>query len=66
MFFGTFIDREAYFFDTTHFPAIAAKYPLRGRGSYHIKGRVDNDFDYYTINVSFIERLDEIVWEDLV
>ena len=66
MFFGTFIDSEGYFFDTTHFPAIAAKYPLRGRGSYHIKGRVDNDFDYYTINVSFIERLDEIVWEDLV
>lgn len=57
MHFGTFLDREGYFFDTVHFPPVAAKYPFRGRGVYLIRGTVTEEFDVYSIEVSFIEKL---------
>jgi DNA-directed DNA polymerase III PolC len=52
MWFGTFIDREGDFFDTTHFPTTSsAIYPFRGKGCYLILGKVVLDFDVPSIEV---------------
>ncbi len=58
MAFGTFLDCEGRFFDTTHFPKVNARYPFRGRGCYMIKGRVDEEFGFQSITVSEMHRLD--------
>jgi DNA polymerase-3 subunit alpha len=51
MLFGTFLDQNGHFVDTTHFPPVAKAYPLRGRGVYKIVGRVAVEFGYYSIEV---------------
>jgi len=60
MHFGTFIDEEGRFFDTTHFPNIASKYPFRGKGFYFLRGKVIEDFDYPMIEVDFMDKLPTI------
>lgn len=50
--FGTFIDMEGHFFDTTHFPEVAAKYPFRGKGVYTVTGKVVEEFGFYSIEVA--------------
>ena len=55
--FGTFLDRDGYFFDTTHFPQVAAKFPFRGRGVYGIKGKVSVEFDYPSVEVIAMKKL---------
>lgn len=57
MFFGTFLDEDGDFIDTVHFPPVAAKYPFRGKGIYQIIGKVLNEFDCITIEVTQMERL---------
>jgi DNA polymerase-3 subunit alpha len=58
--FGTFIDRSGYFIDTTHFPNVARDYPFRGRGVYHITGKVVEEFGFYSIEVSQMSKLSYI------
>ncbi|MFM8432836.1 MAG: DNA polymerase III subunit alpha [Bacteroidota bacterium] len=58
MVFGTFIDREGRYFDTTHFPDVVSKYPLRGRGCYRISGKVDAEFGCCSITVHSLEKLE--------
>jgi DNA-directed DNA polymerase III PolC len=55
--FCTFLDREGRFFDTTHFPPSLAKYPFRGKGMYHVKGKVVDDFDFPSIEVEWMDKL---------
>jgi DNA-directed DNA polymerase III PolC len=55
--FCTFIDREGRFFDTTHFPPSLAKYPFRGKGMYHVKGRVVDDFDFPSVEVEWMDKV---------
>ena len=57
MHFGTFLDVEGDFIDTVHFPPIAAKYPFRGRGVYRITGRVLEEFDAISIEVTQMFRI---------
>ncbi len=57
MSFGTFIDSEGYFFDTTHFPNVLAKYPFAGKGCYQIKGKVVEEFGFPSIEVTYMEKL---------
>lgn len=57
MFFGTFLDREGHFIDTVHFPPVAKSYPVSGWGLFYIKGKVMEEFDAITIEVTAIERL---------
>lgn len=57
MHFGTFYDHRGEVFDTVHFPDIATKYPLRGRGFYAIKGKVVDDFGVSTIEVAWMDKL---------
>jgi DNA polymerase-3 subunit alpha len=55
--FGCFLDKEGRFFDTTSFPAVAAKYPYRGRGVYEIEGTVAEEFGFYSIEVMSVRRV---------
>lgn len=57
MFFGTFIDTAGDFIDTVHFPPVAAKYPFRGRGVYLLRGKVVEEFGFYSLEVSQMEKL---------
>lgn len=57
MYFGTFIDVKGNPIDTVHFPIIAKKYPFRGRGVYRITGKVTQEFDCVSIEVSEMEKL---------
>lgn len=55
--FATFVDREGFFFDTVHFPDTAAQHPFTGRGVYHIRGKVAEEFGFYSIETEHMEKL---------
>lgn len=57
MSFGTWLDKEGRFFDTTHFPPSLQRYPFRGKGCYLIIGKVVLDFGFPSIEVTKMERL---------
>lgn len=65
MYFATWIDESGKFFDTTHFPKIAEQFPIRGRGCYRIKGKVAEEFDFYSIDLMEMYRLDNLTRNDL-
>ena len=60
--FGTFLDQEGAFIDTTHFPNVSKNYPFRGRGVYAITGVVVEEFGFYSIEV--IQMYKEPMIED--
>jgi DNA polymerase III alpha subunit len=60
MAFGTYIDRNGDWIDTTHFPYVLKKYPIWRRGCYLIKGKVVEDFGFYSIDVTEMQYLDSI------
>ncbi|MBP6183808.1 MAG: hypothetical protein KA479_02640 [Saprospiraceae bacterium] len=55
--FGTWLDQEGLFFDSTHFPPSLAKYPFRGKGIYLMSGRIVLDFGFPMIEVDVLEKL---------
>ena len=55
--FGTWLDTEGHFFDSTHFPPSLAKYPFRGRGCYLLKGKIVLDFGFPSIEVTAMQKL---------
>ncbi len=57
MWFGTFLDSQGNFLDTTHFPASTPVYPFRGKGCYLISGRVVEDFGFPSIEVIQFAKL---------
>ena len=57
MHFGTFIDVEGDFFDTTHFPKSLEKYNFRGHGIYLILGRVEEEFGFPSLVVEKMAKL---------
>ena len=64
MAFGTWLDVDGYFFDSTHFPKIIKEHPFRGRGIYRINGRVDEEFGFCSLTVSAMEKLPTMGLED--
>jgi DNA-directed DNA polymerase III PolC len=58
MMFGTFIDQQGTFFDTTHFPKVYYDFPLRGKGCYLITGKVAEEFGFCSIDVLKIKFMD--------
>ena len=44
--FGTWVDAEGNYFDTTHFPKELEAYPFSGPGCYLLLGKVVVDFDF--------------------
>lgn len=55
--FGTFVDREGDWIDTVHFPPVVKRCPFKGRGIYLIKGKITQEFDFYSIEVTSCERM---------
>lgn len=49
--FGTFIDLDGHFIDTTHFPQVCFRHPFRGKGVYRIIGKIVEEFDFMSIEV---------------
>jgi DNA-directed DNA polymerase III PolC len=57
MFFGTFLDEDGDWIDTVLFPDIASRFNFKGNGCYLIKGKVSLEFAFYTLEVTYLERL---------
>ncbi len=57
MCFGTFIDANGDFFDTTHFPPSLRQYPFNGGGVYLILGTVVEEFGFPSIEVHKMAKL---------
>jgi error-prone DNA polymerase len=58
--FGTFLDDEGNFFDTTHFSYALTRYPFRGKGVYLILGKVVEEFDFPSIEVEKMAKLEMV------
>jgi len=61
MYFGTFLDQSGNWVDTVHFPLVAQKYPFTGKGIYRITGKVVEEFDFPSIEVTHLERMPYVV-----
>lgn len=60
MYFGTFRDTEGRWIDTVHFPPSAKAYPFTGPGCYELKGKVVEEYDFMTIEVDYMKRLETV------
>jgi DNA polymerase-3 subunit alpha len=58
MAFGTFLDDEDTFFDTTHFSQSLKTYPFKGLGVYLILGKVVEEFGFPSIEVEKMAKLE--------
>jgi DNA-directed DNA polymerase III PolC len=58
--FGTWLDRDGYFIDSTHFPPVAAKYPFRGRGIYELFGKIVVEFDFFSLELIAMRKLEYV------
>ena len=57
MCFGTFTDTEGMWVDTVHFPSSIKQYPIVGPGCYLLNGKVTEEFDFVSIEITEIRRL---------
>ncbi|MGZ3866493.1 MAG: DNA polymerase III subunit alpha [Bacteroidia bacterium] len=64
MYFGTFLDEDGYWIDTVHFPDSAEKYPFSGPGCYVLKGKVTEEFDFVSITVDSMKRVNTLNRDD--
>ena len=55
--FGTFLDHEGNWMDTVHFPDVTNRTPLTGKGYYHMKGKVVEDFGVYSVEVNWMRKI---------
>lgn len=55
--FGTWLDKEGYFIDSTHFPPVAARYPFRGKGIYELTGKIVEEFDFLSLEMIAMRKL---------
>jgi DNA polymerase-3 subunit alpha len=57
MYFGTFLDTEGDWIDTVHFPPSAKQFPFSGPGCYMMKGKVTEEYDFVSLEVSEMRRM---------
>ncbi len=57
MYFGTFLDKHGEWLDTVHFPDIARRYPVQGKGFYEMKGKVVEDFGVFSVEVDYCRKV---------
>ncbi len=55
--FGTWIDPDGSYFDTTHFAKCLKEYPFLGGGCYLLQGRVDVDFGFPSLVIEKMAKL---------
>lgn len=58
MYFGTFTDLDGQWIDTVHFPPHSYKQPFSGPGVYKMRGKVVEEYDFVTLEVTDIKRMD--------
>lgn len=58
MHLATFLDDEGEFFDTVHFPKALKSYPFKGNGIYLILGKISSEFDYPSLIVEKLGKLE--------
>jgi DNA-directed DNA polymerase III PolC len=63
MSFGTFLDKNGIFFDTTHFPNVFKQFPFQGKGCYLITGKVAEEFKFFSIDVIEMQKLGNVLFE---
>lgn len=57
MAFGTFLDVNGDFFDTTHFPPCLKEFPFKGNGVYLIMGKIVEEFGFPSMEVEKMAKL---------
>lgn len=57
MYFGTFFDPQGDWVDSVHFPESARQHRLTGRGYYHLRGKVVDDFGVYSVEVHWMRKI---------
>jgi len=57
MYFGTWVDFEGTYFDTTHFPDNLQQYPFLGGGCYLLLGTVEVDYHFPTLTILKMAKL---------
>ncbi len=57
MYFYTWVDAQGDLFDSVHFPPSVARSPFRGRGCYLLRGKITEDFGFYSIEAIEMEKL---------
>jgi len=57
MFFGTWVDADGNYFDTTHFPDCLEKYPFLGGGCYLLLGIVEVDYHFPTLTITKMAKM---------
>ena len=60
MAFGTFLDEAGLWLDSVHFPPSLKATPFRGPGIYVIEGKVMDEFDFLSIEVIKLTRLENV------
>ena len=65
MSFGTFTDIEGNWIDTVHFPPSLKHYPFIGPGCYILTGKVMEEFDFMSIEINKMERLETANRDDI-
>ena len=55
--FGTWVDSNGDFFDSTHFPDVLRRFPFKGPGVYLLEGIVRVEFNFPTVEVDKMDRL---------
>lgn len=55
--FGCYMDRHGRLWDGVHFPDVALRYPILGRGIHLLTGRIEEEFGHYSMQVEMAERL---------
>jgi DNA polymerase-3 subunit alpha len=57
MYFGTWLDKEGEWLDTVHFPDAGNRNPFTGPGCYLIRGKVVEEYGFYSIETNWLKRL---------
>ena len=57
MYFGTFIDAAGDWIDSVHFPDVADRHALTGKGFYAMKGKVAEEFGVYSLEVQAMQKI---------
>lgn len=57
MYFGTWLDVEGEWLDTVHFPDANNRNPFTGPGCYLIRGKVVEEYGFYSIETQWMNRL---------
>ncbi len=57
MYFGTWLDLEGEWLDTVHFPDANNRNPFTGPGCYLIRGKVVEEYGFFSVEAQWIKRL---------